>query len=76
MLLMDDEFLALQIPDLANDLLEYHKNFAFVFDFLWFLQSRFPISVLKKSKRALYFMALDGSLTTSSTLAFLLGLIR
>ncbi|KAF9966160.1 Origin recognition complex subunit 3 [Mortierella alpina] len=76
MLLMDDEFLALQIPDLANDLQEYHRNFAFVFDFLWFLQSRFPISVLKKSKRALYFMALDGSLTTSSTLTFLLGLIR
>ncbi|KAF9570993.1 Origin recognition complex subunit 3 [Mortierella alpina] len=53
MLLMDDEFLALQIPDLANDLHDYHRNFAFVFDFLWFLQSRFPISVLKKSKRAL-----------------------
>ncbi|KAF9931661.1 Origin recognition complex subunit 3 [Mortierella alpina] len=76
MLLMDDEFLALQIPDLVNDLQEYHRNFAFVFDFLWFLQSRFPISVLKKSKRALYFMALDGSLTTSSTVTFLLGLVR
>ncbi|KAG0009974.1 hypothetical protein BGZ80_001889 [Entomortierella chlamydospora] len=54
MLLLDDEFLTLQIPDM----------------------SRFSISVLKKSKRALYFMALEGTLTNSSNITFLLSLVR
>ncbi|KAG0199401.1 Origin recognition complex subunit 3 [Mortierella sp. GBA30] len=76
MLLQDDEFLMLQIPDLVSELQEYHMNFSLVFDFLWFLQSRFSISVLKKSKRVLYFMALDGSLISSSNITFLLGLVR
>ncbi|KAG0262166.1 Origin recognition complex subunit 3, partial [Mortierella polycephala] len=76
MLLKDDEFLTFEIPDLVQDLVEYHKNFALIFDFLWFLQSRFSISVLKKSKRVLYFMALDGTLTESSHVTFLLSLVR
>ncbi|KAI1321579.1 Origin recognition complex subunit 3 [Mortierella claussenii] len=76
MLLLDNEFLALQIPDMVKDLEEYHRNFALVFDFLWFLQSRFTISVLKKSKRALYFMALEGTLAESSNITFLLSLVR
>ncbi|KAF9191007.1 Origin recognition complex subunit 3 [Haplosporangium sp. Z 767] len=76
MLLKDDEFLTFEIPDLVQDLVEYHQNFALIFDFLWFLQSRFSISVLKKSKRVLYFMALDGTLTESSHITFLLSLVR
>ncbi|KAG0005403.1 Origin recognition complex subunit 3 [Entomortierella chlamydospora] len=76
MLLLDDEFLTLQIPDMVKDIQEYQRNFAIIFDFLWFLQSRFSISVLKKSKRALYFMALEGTLTNSSNITFLLSLVR
>ncbi|KAF9101100.1 Origin recognition complex subunit 3 [Mortierella sp. AM989] len=76
MLLLDDEFLTLQIPELVMELLDYHRNFAAVFDFLWFLQSRFSIAVLKKSKRALYFMALEGTLANSSNITFLLSLVR
>ncbi|KAF9351066.1 Origin recognition complex subunit 3 [Mortierella sp. AD094] len=76
MLLLDDEFLTLQIPDMVKDIQEYHRNFAIVFDFLWFLQSRFSIAVLKKSKRALYFMALEGTLANSSNITFLLSLVR
>ncbi|KAF8983262.1 Origin recognition complex subunit 3 [Entomortierella lignicola] len=76
MLVLDDEFLTLQIPDLISDIQEYHRNFATVFDFLWFLQSRFSIAVLKKSKRALYFMALEGILVNSSNITFLLNLVR
>ncbi|KAF9432263.1 hypothetical protein BGZ76_011057, partial [Entomortierella beljakovae] len=76
MLLLDDEFVVQQVPDLIKDLTSYHRSFAIVFDFLWHLQSRFSIAVLKKSKRALYFMALEGTLTNSSNITFLLSLVR
>lgn len=76
MLLLDDGFLIPQIPGLVHGLQEYHQNFSLIFDFLWFVQSKFSISVLRKSKRALYFMALEGTLTTSSSIVFLLGLVR
>ncbi|KAF9127559.1 Origin recognition complex subunit 3 [Mortierella sp. 14UC] len=76
MLILDDEFLVQQIPDMVQGLQEYHQNFGMMFDFLWFLQSRFSISLLKKPKRALYFMALDGSLINSSHLPFLQSLVR
>ncbi|ORZ14878.1 origin recognition complex subunit 3 N-terminus-domain-containing protein [Lobosporangium transversale] len=76
MLLLDNEFLKLQIPDMVRDLQEYHRNFALVFEFLWFLQARFTIAILKKSKRALYFMALEGTLTDSTSISFLLNLVR
>ncbi|KAG0006710.1 hypothetical protein BGZ65_004872 [Modicella reniformis] len=59
MLLLDDEFLILQIPDMVQELQAYHQNFSLIFDFLWFMQSKFALSVLRKSKRALYFMALE-----------------
>ncbi|KAG9062307.1 Origin recognition complex subunit 3 [Linnemannia hyalina] len=71
MLILDDEFLVQQIPDLVQGLCEYHQNFGMIFDFLWFLQTRFSISLLKKPKRALYFMALEGSLINSSHIPFL-----
>ncbi|KAG0368066.1 Origin recognition complex subunit 3 [Gamsiella multidivaricata] len=76
MLLLDDGFLTLHVPDLVQGLQEYHRSFSLVFDFLWFLQSRFSLSVLKKSKRALYFMALEGALTESSNITLLLSLVR
>lgn len=76
MLLLDDEFLVQQIPDLVQGLREYHQNFGMIFDFLWFLQTRFSISLLKKPKRALYFMALEGSLINSSHIPFLQSLVR
>ncbi|OAQ35888.1 hypothetical protein K457DRAFT_13122 [Linnemannia elongata AG-77] len=76
MLILDDEFLVQQIPDLVQGLREYHQNFGMIFDFLWFLQTRFSISLLKKPKRALYFMALEGSLINSSHIPFLQSLVR
>ncbi|KAG0282023.1 Origin recognition complex subunit 3 [Linnemannia gamsii] len=76
MLILDDEFLVQQIPDMVQGLLEYHQNFGMIFDFLWFLQSRFSISLLKKPKRALYFMALEGTLINSSHIPFLQSLVR
>ncbi|KAG0093222.1 Origin recognition complex subunit 3 [Podila epicladia] len=76
MLILDNEFLAQHVPELADDIRVYHKNFSIVFDFLWWVQSRFSISILKKSKRVLYFMALDGALAESSHITFLLSLIR
>lgn len=76
MLILDDEFLVQQIPDLVQGLWEYHQNFGMIFDFLWFLQTRFSISLLKKPKRALYFMALEGSLINSSHIPFLQSLVR
>lgn len=76
MLLLDNEFLMLQIPDMVYELQEYHQNFKVIFDFMWFVQSKFSISVLRKSKRALYFMALEGTLTSSSNVPFLLALVR
>ncbi|KAG0300536.1 Origin recognition complex subunit 3 [Dissophora globulifera] len=76
MLLLDEEFLTLHILELVQNIREYHSNFALIFDFLWFLQSRFSVSVLKKSRRALYFMALEGALTESSTITFLLSQVR
>ncbi|KAF9901848.1 Origin recognition complex subunit 3 [Linnemannia zychae] len=76
MLILDDEFLVQQIPDMVQGLREYHQSFRMMFGFLWFLQSRFSISLLKKPKRALYFMALDGSLISSSHLSFLQSLVR
>ncbi|KAF9207972.1 Origin recognition complex subunit 3 [Podila verticillata] len=76
MLILDNEFLAQHVPELAEDIREYHRNFSIVFDFLWWVQSRFSISILKKSKRVLYFMALDGALAESSHVTFLLSLIR
>ncbi|KAG0025237.1 Origin recognition complex subunit 3 [Podila clonocystis] len=76
MLVLDNEFLAQHVPELAEEIREYHKNFSIVFDFLWWVQSRFSISILKKSKRVLYFMALDGALAESSHVTFLLSLIR
>ncbi|KFH74264.1 hypothetical protein MVEG_01477 [Podila verticillata NRRL 6337] len=76
MLILDNEFLAQHVPELAEDIREYHRNFSIVFDFLWWVQSRFSISILKKSKRVLYFMALDGVLAESSHVTFLLSLIR
>ena len=76
MLLLDNEFLMLQIPDLIQELQDYHQDFAMIFDFLWFIQSKFSVSVLRKSKRALYFMALESTLTSSSNVPFLLALVR
>ncbi|KAG0351986.1 Origin recognition complex subunit 3 [Podila minutissima] len=76
MLVLDNEFLAQHVPELAEEIRVYHKNFSVVFDFLWWVQSRFSISILKKSKRVLYFMALDGALAESSHITFLLSLIR
>ncbi|KAK3821049.1 MAG: origin recognition complex subunit 3 N-terminus-domain-containing protein [Benniella sp.] len=76
MLLLDNEFLMLQIPELIQELQDYHQDFAMIFDFLWFIQSKFSVSVLRKSKRALYFMALEGTLTSSSNVPFLLALDR
>lgn len=76
MLLLDNEFLMLQIPEMVRELQEYHQDFKVIFDFLWFVQSKFSISVLRISKRALYFMALEGSLTNSSSIPFLLALVR
>lgn len=76
MLLLDNEFLMLQIPDMVLELQDYHQDFAVIFDFLWFVQSKFSVSVLRKSKRALYFMALEGTLTSSSNVPFLLALVR
>ncbi|KAF9088281.1 Origin recognition complex subunit 3 [Mortierella sp. AD031] len=76
MLVLDDEFLVQQIPDMVQDLKEYHQNFGVIFDFLWFLQSRFSMSLLKKPKRALYFMALEGTLVNSSHIPFLQSLVR
>ncbi|KAG0346062.1 Origin recognition complex subunit 3 [Podila humilis] len=76
MLLLDNEFLAQHIPELVKDIRDYHGHFSAVFGFLWWLQSRFSISILKKSKRVLYFMALDGALPESSHITFLLTLVR
>ncbi|KAF9428479.1 Origin recognition complex subunit 3, partial [Podila epigama] len=76
MLLLDDEFLALHIPDLVLEINRYHQYFRITFDFLWWVQSQFSISILKKSKRALYFMALDGALVESSHVSFLLSLVK
>ncbi|KAF9922273.1 Origin recognition complex subunit 3, partial [Linnemannia zychae] len=76
MLILDDEFLSQQIPDMVQGLQEYHQNFSMIFDFLWFLQARFSISLLKKSKRALYYMALENTLISSSHIPFLQSLIR
>ncbi|KAG0281242.1 Origin recognition complex subunit 3 [Linnemannia exigua] len=76
MLILDDEFLVQQIPDIVQALQEYHQSFGMIFDFLWFLQSRFSMSLLKKPKRALYFMALEGTLINSSHIPFLQSLVR
>ena len=76
MLILDDEFFVQQIPDMVQGLQEYHQNFGTIFDFLWFLQSRFSISLLKKPKRALYFMALEGTLISSTHIPFLQSLVR
>ncbi|KAF9583501.1 Origin recognition complex subunit 3 [Lunasporangiospora selenospora] len=76
MLLKDDEFLTLQIPEWAQEIRTYRSNFSLMFEFLWFVQSQFSISILKRSKRTLYFMALEGTLTDSSHMTFLLSLVR
>ncbi|KAG0250103.1 Origin recognition complex subunit 3 [Actinomortierella ambigua] len=76
MMVVDDEYIALQLPSFVQQLKMYHDNFALAFEFLMFVQSRFTLSVLKKPKRALYFMALDGILIDSNHTKLLLTLVR
>ncbi|KAF9972558.1 Origin recognition complex subunit 3 [Actinomortierella ambigua] len=76
MMVVDDEYVTLQLPSYVQCLKEYHDNFALAFEFLMFVQSRFTLSVLKKPKRALYFMALDDILVDSNHTKLLLTLVR
>ncbi|KAG0237232.1 Origin recognition complex subunit 3 [Actinomortierella wolfii] len=76
MMVVDDEYLTLQLPNFVQQLKEYHENFALAFELLIFVQSRFTLSVLKKPKRALYFMALEDNLVDSNHTKLLLSLVR